>query len=184
LRATETSARRALRRRKQSHLDLCEREQVEYRGKSTLFEDVDLLHNALPELGVDDLDVSVDFLGKRLRAPFLITGMTGGTDSAFAVNRDLAGVAERCGIAFGLGSQRVMQRDPSTAWTFSVRPFAPSTVVLANIGLMQASEQEPAALQQLVTSVGADGLCVHLNPAGRGRPQLPRRRRDAGASLP
>src|SRR6185369_15331076 len=118
----------ALHDRKRSHLDLCRDEAVEYAGKTTLFEDVDLVHNSLPELSFDAVDVGVDFLGKSLRAPLLITGMTGGTAEAFAVNRDLATVAERCGLAFGLGSQRVMQRDPSIQWTFAVRELAPSTV--------------------------------------------------------
>lgn len=156
---------RLLRDRKRSHLDLCQNEEVEYRGKTTLFEEVELVHNALPDLSLADLDLGVDFLGKRLRAPFLITGMTGGTEEAFSVNRDLAIVAERCGIAFGLGSQRVMQRDPATAWTFAVREFAPSVLLLANIGLIQAAAQPTEELRRLVERVGADALCVHLNPA-------------------
>lgn len=165
MRAAEKTPDQAMRERKQSHLDICENEQVEYRGKTTLFEDVDLVHNSVPELALADIDLSVEFLGKRLRAPLLITGMTGGTQEAFEVNRDLAGVAERCGIAFGLGSQRVMQRDPDTAWTFEVRGHAPTAVLLANIGLNQASEQSTAAVRALVEHVGADALCVHLNPA-------------------
>jgi isopentenyl-diphosphate Delta-isomerase len=165
LTATRTSARRLLRERKRSHLDLCLSEQVEYRGKTTLFEDVDLIHNSLPELALEDLDLSVEFLGKRLRAPFLITGMTGGTDEAFRINRDLAAVAERCGIGFGLGSQRVMQRDPGSAWTFAVREVAPTTLLLANIGINQAGELSTASVRELADHVGADGLCVHLNPA-------------------
>lgn len=163
--ATKSPASQLLRERKRSHLDLCLSEEVEYRGKTTLFEEVDLIHNSLPELALADVDLSVEFLGKRLRAPFLITGMTGGTEDAFAVNRDLAAVAERCGIGFGLGSQRVMQRDPDTAWTFAVREFAPTTLLLANIGLNQAGEQSTAQVRDLVASVGANALCVHLNPA-------------------
>jgi isopentenyl-diphosphate delta-isomerase len=180
----ERSSKRALRARKQSHLDLCQHEEVEYRSKTTLFEDVELMHNSLPELALDDLDVSVEFLGKRLRAPFLITGMTGGTEEAFAINRDLAAVAERCGIAFGLGSQRVMQRDPATAWTFAVREHAPSTVLLANIGLMQAAQQSSETLRCLVAGVGADGLCVHLNPAQELiQPEGDRSFRGGGSTL-
>ncbi len=163
--ATKSPADRLLRERKRSHLDLCLNEQVEYRGKTTLFEEVDLIHNSLPELALEDLDLTVHFLGKHLRAPFLITGMTGGTKEAFTVNRDLATVAERCGIGFGLGSQRVMQRDPATAWTFAVREFAPTALLLANIGITQAGEQPTERVRQLVDSVGADALCVHLNPA-------------------
>src|SRR5262249_46389343 len=94
-----------------------------------------------------------------------ITGMTGGTDAAFAVNRDLARIAEQCGIAFGLGSQRVMQEDPGRTSTFSVRHVAPSVVLLANLGLNQAATLSSAAVSALVDSVGADGLCLHLNPA-------------------
>jgi len=165
LRAAKNAISHEMRERKQSHLDICENEQVEYRGKTTLFEDVDLIHNSVPEIALADIDLSVELVGKRLRAPFLITGMTGGTEDAFLVNRDLAGVAERCGIAFGLGSQRVMQRDPDTAWTFDVRAHAPTTALLANIGLNQASEQSTAAVRDLVEQVGADALCVHLNPA-------------------
>lgn len=161
----KASDRPGLAERKQSHLDLCANEEVEYPGRTTLFEEVDLLHDALPELALDEIEVGVEFLGKRLRAPLLITGMTGGTDDAFAVNRDLAQVAEQCGIAFGLGSQRVMQDEPNSASTFAVRPFAPSVVLLANLGLNQAVRQSSQAIRALVDSVGADGLCLHLNPA-------------------
>jgi isopentenyl-diphosphate delta-isomerase len=163
--AAGASAGSFLRERKSSHLDLCQTEEVEYSGKTTLLEEIDLLHNSLPEIGLDDLDIGTEFLGKRLRAPLLITGMTGGTEEAFAVNRDLASVAEQCGIGFGLGSQRIMQRDPRTAWTFAVREFAPTTLLLANIGITQASEQSTERLRQLIADVGADALCVHLNPA-------------------
>jgi isopentenyl-diphosphate delta-isomerase len=151
--------------RKRSHLDLCQLEEVEYAGKTTLFEDVDLVHDALPELAVDAVDVGTTFLGKRLRAPLLITGMTGGTEEASAINRALAQVAEAHGIAFGLGSQRAMQRVPDLAYTFAVRAHAPGTLVLANLGLVQATTQTTAEIEQLVRAVGADALCLHLNPA-------------------
>ena len=161
----ETEESRALRERKRSHLELCRNEAVEYEGKTNLFEDVELIHNALPELALADIDVGLELFGKHLRAPLLITGMTGGTEEAFAVNRDLALVAERCGIAFGLGSQRVMQREPDIAWTFAVRQFAPSVVLLANLGLNQAAQQSTDAVRRLVAAVDADALCLHLNPA-------------------
>jgi isopentenyl-diphosphate delta-isomerase len=151
--------------RKRSHLELCEGEEVEYAGKTTLFEDVDLVHDALPELAVDQVDVSTTLLGKRLRAPLLITGMTGGTEEASAVNQGLAEIAEQHGIAFGLGSQRAMQRVPDLAWTFQVRAHAPTTLVLANLGVVQATAQSTAEVEQLVRAVGADAVCIHLNPA-------------------
>lgn len=151
--------------RKRSHLDVCGDGAVEYAGKTTLLEEVDLVHDALPELAVDEVDVGTRLLGKRLRAPLLITGMTGGTAEASAINRDLAGVAEEFGIAFGLGSQRAMQRRPDLAYTFEVRSHAPSTLVLANLGLVQAGALSTAEVARLVATVGADALCLHLNPA-------------------
>jgi isopentenyl-diphosphate delta-isomerase len=152
-------------RRKRSHLELCERADVEHAGKTTLLEEVELVHDALPELALDEVDLGVSFLGKQLRAPFLITGMTGGTQEAAAVNRDLAKLAERFGIAFGLGSQRAMHGSPKLAATYRVRKAAPTTVVLANLGLNQASAMTAAEVEGLIESVGADALCLHLNPA-------------------
>ena len=151
--------------RKRSHLELCEGEAVEYAGKTTLLEQVDLVHDALPELAVEEIDVGTELLGKRLRAPLLITGMTGGTEEAVAINRALARVAEEHGIAFGLGSQRAMQRTPALAYTFEVREHAPTTLVLANLGLVQAAALSTVEVEALVRAVGADALCIHLNPA-------------------
>jgi isopentenyl-diphosphate Delta-isomerase len=151
--------------RKRSHLELCQLEEVEYTGKTTLLDDVDLVHDALPELAVDEVDVAADLLGKRLRAPLLITGMTGGTEEAAAINQALAQVAEEHGIAFGLGSQRAMHRAPALAYTFEVRAHAPTTLVLANLGLVQAGALPTSEVERLVRAVGADAVCLHLNPA-------------------
>lgn len=123
------------------------------------------MHDALPELALDAVDTTARLLGKTLRAPLLVTGMTGGTDEAAAINRDLACVAERQGIAFGLGSQRAMQRDPALGYTFAVREHAPAALVLANLGAVQAAASPTAEVERLVRAVGADALCVHLNPA-------------------
>ncbi len=155
----------SIERRKRSHLELCANGDVEHLDKTTLFEEVDFVHDSLSELDVSDVDLSVDFIGRRLRAPFLITGMTGGTPDAATVNRDLARLAERFGIGFGLGSQRAMLRRPELAGTYSVRREAPTTLVLANLGLNQAVETPTDDIARLVDEVGADALCLHLNPA-------------------
>ncbi|MDG2305599.1 MAG: type 2 isopentenyl-diphosphate Delta-isomerase [Candidatus Binatia bacterium] len=151
--------------RKQAHLDLCLREDVQAATKTTLLEEVQLVHDALPDLALDDIDTSTKWLGKKLAAPLVITGMTGGTKAAFEVNRDLARVAEETGIAFGVGSQRAMQSRPNSGWTYQVREYAPSTVVLANIGIGQAREMELAQFQELIDALQADALCLHLNVA-------------------
>src|SRR5688572_5087418 len=101
--AEETTARR-----KDAHLDLCADGDVEPAENDTLLGDVRLVHCALPELSLPDVDLSAELFGKRLRAPLVVTGMTGGTDRAAQVNRDLASLAEEFGLAFGVGSQRAM----------------------------------------------------------------------------
>ncbi|HWP64898.1 MAG TPA: type 2 isopentenyl-diphosphate Delta-isomerase [Candidatus Limnocylindria bacterium] len=151
--------------RKRAHLELCADGEVEYRGKTTLLEEVELVHDALPELAESEVSTEVSLLGKRLQAPLLITGMTGGTAEATAINRDLAAVAEAHGIAFGLGSQRAMQREPALAGTFAVRTQAPGTLVLANLGVVQAAQLPSAEIARLVETIAADALCIHLNPA-------------------
>ena len=47
--------------------------------------------------------------------------MTGGTDQASEINRNLGRAAQEAGIAMGLGSQRVAIEDPNLSDTFNVR---------------------------------------------------------------
>jgi isopentenyl-diphosphate delta-isomerase len=150
-------------RRKDAHLDLCASEEVEPVENRTLFDCVHLVHCALPELALSDLETSVEFLGKKLRFPFVVTGMTGGTERAGKVNRDLASLAEKYGLAFGVGSQRAMSEGAERARSFQVRDVAPSTVVLGNIGLRQAAALGSDRVRFLGEAIGADGMALHLN---------------------
>jgi isopentenyl-diphosphate delta-isomerase len=152
-------------RRKADHLALAASGEVEFRERSTLLEDVRLVHQALPELAVDDVDLSTELCGQRLAAPVVISGMTGGTEEARGINRDLAAIAGDLGLGFGLGSQRAMALHPELEPTFQVRDAAPDVVLLGNIGVVQARELGVARVADLVRRVGADALCVHLNPA-------------------
>lgn len=155
----------ALEKRKDQHLDLCLREAVEGTGAGTLFGDVHLIHDALPELSVDGLDLSTTILGRALRAPLLVVGMTGGTTRAGVVNRDLAKAAQAAGVAFGVGSQRPMAVRPEAASTYRVRDVAPDVVLFGNIGAQQIIEYGVDRVRALFENIEADGLFVHLNPA-------------------
>jgi isopentenyl-diphosphate Delta-isomerase len=152
-------------KRKDAHLDLCATEEVAPKENSTLLENVRLLHCAMPELGIDEIDLSIRIFGKVLRAPLVVTGMTGGTERASKVNQDIAQVAEEFGIAFGVGSQRAMVERTELTSTFAVRQVAPTTVLIGNIGLAQASRLGIDAVRRLTESIGADALALHLNPA-------------------
>ena len=150
--------------RKNQHLQIVTDNDVAHR-ESNLLEDVRLMHQALPELDLGEIDLGTEFFGKKLKAPLMITSMTGGADFAERMNTGLAEIAERYGIAFAVGSQRVMLRHPEVTAHFAVRRAIPNSVLLGNIGAVQLSEYPPDIIAGLVDQIEADGICVHLNPA-------------------
>jgi isopentenyl-diphosphate delta-isomerase len=150
--------------RKNEHLDLCATDAVAFRDRTTLLEQVQLVHDALPELAVSEIDLSTRLVGRTLRAPVVIAAMTGGTDRAAEVNLALASVAEELGVGFGFGSMRPLLVDPR-APGYDVRRVAPTATILGNIGVVQARDRSTSELADLVARAGCDALCVHLNPA-------------------
>lgn len=152
-------------RRKDEHLALAATDAVAFRSRTTLLEDVALVHSALPDLALSEVDLSTRLFGKRLRAPMVIASMTGGTPKAGEINRALATLAEERGLAFALGSQRAMQKRPESAGTFRVRDVAKTTLVIGNLGVVAARDQSTEDIAALVREVGADALFLHMNPA-------------------
>jgi len=154
-----------IKQRKADHIALCASGEVEFREKTTLLHEVQLVHDGLPDRHFDEVDLSTPLLGKILKAPVVISAMTGGTDQAAQINRDLAKVAEKLGLGFGLGSQRAMVVAPEVTKTFQVRDVAPTALILGNLGMVQARSMSTGAIRELCQTVGADALCVHLNPS-------------------
>ena len=157
--------------RKEDHIDLCYQGDVSLRGDRGLWSDVQLVHNALPELKMSDLDLNVNFMGRELSAPLMLTGMTGGTERAAMINRHLAQVCQTLKIPFGLGSQRIMthsdrhEEAAAVARSFKVKEFAPEVCLVANIGVNQLRDLGEDQVLKLYEEVQADGLAIHLNPA-------------------
>lgn len=154
-----------LQQRKDDHLNICLREDVEFTYPTAGFERYSLLPQALPDLSLESVDLGTTFLGKSLRAPILISPMTGGTPRAREINRHLAAAAEALGLAMGVGSQRAALEDPTLADTYRVRDVAPHVVLLANLGAVQLNYGYGLEhCRRAVEMIGADALVLHLNP--------------------
>lgn len=149
--------------RKADHIEVAASGRADF-AKTTLLDQVQLVHQALPELSIGDIDLSTELVGKRLAAPLLITGMTGGMPEAAQINRDLARSAQAAGVAFGVGSQRAMDEHPELEATYQVRDVAPDVVLLGNLGGVQALAMGPARVVELAKRIGADAIAIHLNP--------------------
>jgi isopentenyl-diphosphate delta-isomerase len=123
------------------------------------------IHHALPEINFMDVDPSVKLFGKLLRAPILISSMTGGTPEASKVNQVLAVAAQAAQIAMGVGSQRIALEHPELTDTFQVRHVAPDILLFANLGAIQLNYGfRIEDCQRAIEMIEADALILHFNP--------------------
>ena len=131
----------------------------------TGFDDVRLVHTALPEIDRKDIDLSTEIFGHKMKAPLIIESMTGGTPMAAKINRTLAKVAEKLGIGMGVGSQRAAIEDNKLAYTYRIaRDAAPSIPLFANLGCPQLSREDAVErAKKAVDMIDATGIFIHLN---------------------
>ncbi len=123
------------------------------------FEEMTFVHRALPEVDREEIDLSVDFFGRRIKAPIVIAGMTGGHEKALEINRNLALAAQEMGIPMGVGSQRAALEDPGLAPTYSVaREAAPDAFLIANIGAVQLASALAVVAPRPVFTVKSPGM--------------------------
>jgi isopentenyl-diphosphate Delta-isomerase len=149
--------------RKSDHIRINLDENVQS-GLTTGLERYRFRHRALPELNLEDVELSQELFGRRVAAPVLISSMTGGTEQAAAINRALAEAAQAAGIAMGLGSQRAAIEHPELAPSFQVRRYAPDILLLANLGAVQLNYGYGIdQCRRAVEMIQADALILHLN---------------------
>jgi isopentenyl-diphosphate delta-isomerase len=154
-----------LSQRKADHIRINLEEDVSFPNLTTGFELFRFVHQALPELDLDAIDMGITVFGKQLQAPLLISSMTGGTEEGAIINLRLAEAAQATGIAMGLGSQRVALETPGQARSFQVRRVAPDILLFANLGAVQLNRGYTVEdCQRAVEMAEADALILHLNP--------------------
>ena len=160
-------------------------------AQSANWNDVQFVHQALPEVDLDEIDTSVSFLGHRLRYPIFISSLTGGHDDVISINRNLARAAEHYGLVLGVGSQRAGIVNPEVISSYAItREHAPKTYLIANIGapqLIAQAHHAPFTIEQVehaVTMIGANALAVHMNSLQEAtQPEGDRRAAGEAAAL-
>jgi len=152
-------------KRKLDHIEICLKEFVESKISSG-FDDIFFVHKALPEINKQEIDFKLKFFSHELKAPIIIESMTGGTKEALKINSLLASLAEKFGLAMGVGSQRAAIENPKLAYTYKiVREKAPKSFILANIGCSQILNEDGVELAKIACEmIDANALIIHLNP--------------------
>src|SRR6266581_8012973 len=158
-----------VRQRKIEHVNIALEQGISVPQRAN-WHDIQFVHQALPEVNLDEIDTSATFLGRTLRYPLFISSLTGGHPDVTSINRNLARAAEEYGLALGVGSQRAAIVNPEMAGSYAVtREHAPHAFLIANIGAPQLITQarHPAfqleQVQQAIDMIGANALAVHMN---------------------
>ncbi|UCD96104.1 MAG: type 2 isopentenyl-diphosphate Delta-isomerase [Candidatus Bathyarchaeota archaeon] len=151
--------------RKSEHIQISLQQDVRARHVTTGFEDVNFVHQALPQINYDEITLASNFLGHEFSAPILVGAMTGGTEEAMVINTSIAKAVEELGLGMGVGSQRAALEDPELASTYRiVRENAPNAFLIANIGAPQlVNGYGLNEVEESVRMIKADALAIHLN---------------------
>ena len=150
--------------RKVDHLRICLNEDVQAKGITIGLEDYRFIHQALPEIDLASVDLSQTVFGRKVKAPILISSMTGGAEWSARINRTLAEAAQRWGLPMGVGSQRAAVENDDLVYSYAIRQYAPDVPLFANLGAVQLNYgYGPDQCRRAVEMLEADALILHLN---------------------
>jgi len=152
-------------KRKAEHIKICLEQKAQARKATSGFEDIQLVHRALPEVDRQKISLSTSFLGKKFSAPLIVGAMTGGTEEATKINASIAEAVEKLGLGMGVGSQRAAIEDQKLEKTYKIaRKKAPTAFLIANIGGIQLVHGYGLKeVKKAVEMIDADAVAVHLN---------------------
>jgi len=164
-----------VKKRKIEHVSIALGQDVSVAQRAN-WNDIQFVHQALPEVDLEKIDTSVTFLGHTLRYPIFMSSLTGGHPDVTSINRNLARAAEEYGLALGVGSQRAAIVNPEVAPSYAVtRQYAPNAFLIANIGAPQLIAQARHSAfgleqaQQAIDMIGANALQEAAQPEGDRR---------------
>jgi len=155
-----------MKQRKADHIEICLDGEVD--PVPTFWDDVTLVHEALPEVDYAEIDCGVEFLGKRLEMPLIVTAITGGFEGAVEINSNIAEACAKCGIGMGVGSERAAIEGIETE-SYEVIKKHKVPLVIGNLGAPQLIAQERKKafthddVARAIEIVGADYIALHLN---------------------
>lgn len=155
-----------IRDRKADHINICMNERIA--PGYCYWDDVRLVHNALPEINADDIDMSCMLFGKKLEFPLVVTAITGGFPGATKINGNIAEACAELGIGMGVGSERagVTGVNPES---YAVVKEYDVPLVIGNVGAPQLVPQKSKDLfssemvGQARDLIDADVMAIHLN---------------------
>jgi isopentenyl-diphosphate Delta-isomerase len=152
-------------KRKEDHIRICLGNKAQAKNATSGFEDIQLIHRALPEVNKEKIKLSTIFLGKKFNAPIIVGAMTGGTEQATQINASIAQAVEKLGLGMGVGSQRAAIEDQKLEQTYAIaRKMAPNAFLIANIGGVQLVHGYGLKeVKKVVEMIDADAVAVHLN---------------------
>ncbi len=161
---TDIEKNKIFEERKRDHIRLALDGRTQAFGLSG-FEDIDLIHEALPDINCSDVSIECSLFSKKINSPFFISCMTAGHGDSLSINQTLARGAQKKNWVMGVGSQRkeLLDSDAGDEWK-RVRELAPDVLFLGNIGVAQLIKTPVSSVEKLVKSLGAGAMVVHLNP--------------------
>ena len=148
--------------RKQDHIELAFASQTPKPDERFFYEPLFCGNQTDPD------QLKCRFAGFEFNAPLWISSMTGGTEKAALINKNLATACNEFGLGMGLGSCRSLLYSDDNLTDFSVRPFLGDRPLYANLGIAQIevliSEGAENRIVEMVKKLEANGLIVHINP--------------------
>ena len=151
--------------RKVEHVNISLKQNVQFKTKTTGFEEMEIEYVTLPELDAKKIETKTHFLGHSFSFPFMISSMTGGHEKVAKINQDIARACEHVRVGMGLGSTRAAIEKPQTFSSFDVRKVAPHIFLACNLGVSQLKNYSTQKIQKLVNELQCDALIIHANAA-------------------